>query len=57
MPRGAGGRFIRPDVAAAQVEWNLEVSPGGEKARDKKREAALFRRLPLFAYGSVDCVD
>lgn len=28
-----GVRFIRPDVAVAHVEWNLEVSPGGEKAR------------------------
>jgi uncharacterized protein (TIGR02246 family) len=26
-------RFIRPDVAVAHVEWNLEVRPGGEKAR------------------------
>lgn len=26
-------RFIRPDVAVAHVEWHLEVSPGGEKAR------------------------
>ena len=26
-------RFLRPDVAVAHVEWNLEVKPGGEKAR------------------------
>jgi uncharacterized protein (TIGR02246 family) len=26
-------RFLRPDVAVAHVEWNLEVSPGAEKAR------------------------
>jgi uncharacterized protein (TIGR02246 family) len=28
-----GVRFLRPDVAVAHVEWNLEVRPGGEKAR------------------------
>jgi uncharacterized protein (TIGR02246 family) len=28
-----GVRFLRPDVAVVHVEWNLEVSPGGEKAR------------------------
>ena len=26
-------RFLRPDVAVAHVEWNLEVRPGGDKAR------------------------
>ncbi len=26
-------RFLRPDVAVAHVEWNLEVKPGGEKAK------------------------
>ena len=26
-------RFLRPDVAVAHVEWNLEVKPGGEKVR------------------------
>lgn len=26
-------RFLRPDVAVAHVEWNLEIRPGGEKAR------------------------
>lgn len=28
-----GVRFLRPDVAVAHVEWNLEIRPGGEKAR------------------------
>jgi uncharacterized protein (TIGR02246 family) len=28
-----GVRFIRPDVAVAHVEWNMELTPGGEKAR------------------------
>lgn len=28
-----GIRFLRPDVAVVHVEWNLEVRPGGEKAR------------------------
>jgi uncharacterized protein (TIGR02246 family) len=28
-----GVRFLRPDVAVAHVEWNLEFRPGGEKAR------------------------
>lgn len=28
-----GVRFIRPDVAVAHVEWNLELRPGGDKAR------------------------
>jgi uncharacterized protein (TIGR02246 family) len=28
-----GVRFLRPDVAVAHVEWNLEVRPGGDKAR------------------------
>jgi uncharacterized protein (TIGR02246 family) len=26
-------RFLRPDVAVVHVEWNLEVSKGGEKAQ------------------------
>lgn len=26
-------RFLRPDVAVVHIEWNLEVSPGGEKHR------------------------
>lgn len=26
-------RFLRPDVALAHVEWNLEVGPSGQKAR------------------------
>jgi len=28
-----GIRFLRPDVAVAHIEWNLEVSPGGHKGR------------------------
>lgn len=28
-----GVRFLRPDVAVAHVEWNMEVRPGGDKGR------------------------
>ncbi|HEX8501871.1 MAG TPA: SgcJ/EcaC family oxidoreductase [Pyrinomonadaceae bacterium] len=28
-----GVRFVRPDVAVAHVEWNLEGGPGGQKGR------------------------
>jgi uncharacterized protein (TIGR02246 family) len=28
-----GIRFLRPDVAVVHIEWNLEVSKGGEKAQ------------------------
>jgi uncharacterized protein (TIGR02246 family) len=26
-------RFLRPDVAVAHVEWNLEIAPGGENSK------------------------
>ena len=28
-----GVRFLRPDVAVAHIEWNMEVRPGGNKGR------------------------
>lgn len=53
-------RFIRPDVAVAHVEWNLEVRPG-EKARalntmvltkdGGKWSIAAFHNTPVMSQG------
>lgn len=54
-------RFLRPDVAVAHVEWNLEVKPGGEKARAMnslvltreggKWSIASFHNTPILPQG------
>ena len=54
-------RFLRPDVAVAHVEWNMEVSPGGEKARalntmvmtkdGGKWSIAAFHNTPVMSQG------
>lgn len=54
-------RFLRPDVAVVHVEWNLEVSKGGEKAQAMntmvmtkeggKWSIAAFHNTPVRAQG------
>lgn len=56
-----GIRFLRPDVAVAHIEWNLEVRPGGEKARAMnsmvltkdvgKWSVAAFHNTPIQSEG------
>ena len=56
-----GIRFLRPDVAVVHVEWNLEVSKGGEKAQaintmvmtkeGGKWSIAAFHNTPIRAEG------
>lgn len=54
-------RFLRPDVAVVHIEWNLEVRPGGEKARaintmvmtkeNGKWSIAAFHNTPVQSAG------
>ncbi|MEK6302907.1 MAG: SgcJ/EcaC family oxidoreductase [Acidobacteriota bacterium] len=54
-------RFLRPDVAVVHVEWNLEVSKGGEKGHalntmvmtkeGGKWIIAVFQNTPIRAQG------
>ena len=37
-------RFIRPDVAVAHVEWNLEFKAGGETRKARAINAMVFTR-------------
>jgi len=54
-------RFLRPNVAVAHVEWNLEISPGDEKAKaistlvltkdGAKWSIAAFQNTPIRTAG------
>jgi uncharacterized protein (TIGR02246 family) len=37
-------RFIRPDVAVAHVEWNLEFKAGGEARKARATNTMIFTR-------------
>ena len=39
-----GVRFLRPDVAVAHVEWNLEFKAGGETRKSRALNTMVFTK-------------